>query len=65
MRMMYQYQPGGGSPARERDVFWLTPKNDEQRQTLKTFVKFLRAKGVKAGWTGLGEEMVIIEFPKA
>lgn len=64
MKIMHQYQPAGGSPARERDVFWLTPKNERQRADLQKFITLLRSHGVSSGWTGITEgEICLIEFP--
>ena len=62
MRIVHQYQPNGGSPAHERDVFWLTPKNEEQKRDLDRLTRLLKDNGINAGWCKY-EDIVLIDFP--
>ena len=62
---MHEYQSNGGVLAHPRDVFWLTPKNERQREDLSKFLTLLREAGVSAGWTGIREsEIALVEFSK-
>ena len=63
MKIMYQYQPAGGSPAHSREVFWLTPKNEKQKKYLGVLTDLLKSNGINAGWC-VSEDMVLIEFPE-
>jgi hypothetical protein len=62
--IIYQYQPNGGCPAHEREVFWLSPKDEQHRMALSKLLELLRKSGVSAGWTGMDDEMALIEFKK-